>query len=93
MSDESRPFKGPFRIGKVHPETKIKRAWCELLDGSGQEPPCFIFLTVPQAEQLRLALSLLELLPEIEKAAHLNLSYSALSDLRAKLAALKEPRT
>jgi len=88
MSDESRPFKGPYET-QIDPKDEF--GYWQVAEGDGSV--IVSLLSHDQAEQLRLALSLLELLPEIEKAAHLNLSYSALSDLRAKLAALKEPRT
>jgi len=45
-----------------------------------------------EAEQIRLALELLELLPQIECAARQELSYVGLKDLADRIAALKEPR-
>jgi len=87
MSDESRPFRGPFT---AEADPNYEHGYWRITQGNGE--PIISLCEQSGAEQLRLALELLELLPEIERAAKLELSYSGLERLRDAIVALKEPR-
>ena len=89
MSDESRPFRGPFT---AEADPNCEHGYWRITQGNGE--PIISLCEQSGAEQLRLALELLELLPEIEEALRKG-SYDEPScfQLRERIAALKEPRT
>jgi len=85
MSDESRPFKGPFQV-----------RWTPFCMPAVIGRDSEIFKGQPdEAEQIRLALELLELLPRIERYIEAGISMGDLNEsmsLHAAIQALKEPR-
>ena len=90
MSDESRPFKGPYET-QIDPKDEF--GYWQVAEGDGSV--IVSLLSHDQAEQLRLALELLELLPRIERYIEAGISMGDLNEsmsLHAAIQALKEPR-
>jgi len=89
MSDESRPFKGPYET-QIDPKDEF--GYWQVAEGDGSV--IVSLLSHDQAEQLRLALELLELLPRIERALDRGGDQGSVAclEVQDEINALKEPR-